>query len=57
MTLLDECIEALGEDAEILMNSEKEKVLDALESSFPFAEWGRIDWDKVSKKRKCKYCR
>jgi hypothetical protein len=50
MTLLDECIEALGEDAEILMNSEKEKVLDALESSFPFAEWGRIDWDKVSKR-------
>jgi hypothetical protein len=48
MTLLDECIEALGEDAEILTDSEKEKILDTLESSFPFTEWGRIDWDKVS---------
>jgi hypothetical protein len=50
MTLLDECIEALGEDAEILTDSEKEKILGTLESSFPFAEWGRIDWGKVSKK-------
>jgi hypothetical protein len=50
MTLLDECIEALGEDAEILTDSEKDKIFDTFESSFPFTEWGRIDWDKVSKK-------
>ncbi|SFJ16140.1 CDI toxin immunity protein [Thermoflavimicrobium dichotomicum] len=50
MTLLDECIEVLGADTEIFTDSEKEKILDTFKSFFSFTEWGRIDWDKVSKK-------
>lgn len=47
MSLLDECIEALGENVEILLDKKKEKILSDFESSFPFTEWGRIEWEKV----------
>ncbi|MDQ0271321.1 CDI toxin immunity protein [Cytobacillus purgationiresistens] len=47
MSLLDECIEALGENVHILSDSKKEQVLSNFESSYPFTEWGRIEWENV----------
>ncbi|MBH8605210.1 hypothetical protein [Thermoactinomyces sp. CICC 10522] len=52
MTLLDECIESLGEDSNILTNDEKSKILNIFEGSFSLTEWGRIDWDQISKREK-----
>ncbi|MEI3896218.1 MULTISPECIES: CDI toxin immunity protein [unclassified Bacillus (in: firmicutes)] len=45
-TLLDECIEALGENIVVFEGKEKEKILDSFENSFPITSWARIDWDK-----------
>ncbi|WP_146553494.1 hypothetical protein [Rummeliibacillus sp. SL167] len=47
MSLFDECTEALGEDAHVFCDNNKEQILSNFESSFPFAEWGRIEWEKV----------
>ena len=47
MSLLDECIEALGENVHILLDKKREQVLSDFESSFPFTKWGRIEWEKV----------
>lgn len=47
MSLLDECIEALGEGVQVLFDSDKEQILNSFESSYPF-EWGRIEWEKIS---------
>ncbi|AVI42711.1 MULTISPECIES: hypothetical protein [Bacillus] len=48
MSLLDECIEALGEDVHILYKGNREQILNDFENSFPFADWGQIEWKKVS---------
>jgi hypothetical protein len=48
MSLFDECIEALGEIVHVLSDSEREQVLRDFENSFPFTEWGRIEWEKVT---------
>ena len=48
MSLLDECIKALGERVNILSNRDRERVLEDFTSSFPITEWGRIDWEKVT---------
>ncbi|WLR41740.1 hypothetical protein LC087_12810 [Bacillus carboniphilus] len=49
MSLFDECIEALGEDVDILLERDRELLLRDFERSFPFTEWGRIQWNKVLK--------
>lgn len=48
MSLLEECIEALGEDVQVFSDNNRKLVLSKLESSFPITEWGRIEWEKVS---------
>ncbi|MDZ5610658.1 hypothetical protein U2I54_27595 [Bacillus pseudomycoides] len=48
-TLLEECIEALGEDIHILTGEQGEKVLNQFESTFPITLWGRIDWSNINK--------
>ncbi|MBN6890109.1 hypothetical protein AB1L05_14025 [Cytobacillus horneckiae] len=48
MSLIDECIEALGENIKILYNLDRERILEDFDSSFPITEWGRIDWEKVT---------
>ncbi|MFJ7819264.1 hypothetical protein ACIQYX_26045 [Bacillus toyonensis] len=45
-TLLDECIEALGENIVVFEGEEREKILDSFENSFPITSWARIDWAK-----------
>ncbi|MCW9134405.1 hypothetical protein OF830_26875 [Bacillus paramycoides] len=46
-TLLDECIEALGENIVVFEGEEREKFLNSFENSFPITTWARIDWDKI----------
>ncbi|MEZ0118339.1 UNVERIFIED_ORG: hypothetical protein ABRZ91_002296 [Heyndrickxia coagulans] len=47
MSLLDECIDALGEKAIVL--PEKEEIMNEFDHSFPITKWGRIDWTKVKR--------
>ncbi|TGA96119.1 hypothetical protein E4665_16550 [Sporolactobacillus shoreae] len=46
MSLLDECIEALGENVRVLSDNKRKEVIGDFECSFPITEWGRIKWDK-----------
>lgn len=50
MTLLEECIEALG-NCEILSSQKSKEVLEKFESMFPITAWARIDWDKIQSKK------
>lgn len=53
MTLFEECIKVIGnENLEILSNELTEKYFDCLCELFPILPWGRIDWEKVSQKKK-----
>lgn len=49
MSLLDECIEALGENIHVLSDNRRKKVIRDFECSFPITEWGRIKWEKEMK--------
>ncbi|MEZ7512146.1 CDI toxin immunity protein [Bacillus pumilus] len=48
MSLLDECIEALGEGARVLYDNDRAQILSNLENHFPFYCYGQIEWEKVS---------
>ena len=50
MTLLDECLMALGNDKMVLSTEDGEKIIDDIQQVFPFTQWGRIDWDNVNDK-------
>ena len=45
-----ECIDALGNDVQILTCEESELIYDELQRLFPFTSWGRIDWKNVRNK-------
>ena len=47
MTLFEECLEALGENAKISEKITVDKVLNSFDKHFPLTTWGRIDWKKV----------
>ncbi|MFD3447165.1 hypothetical protein ACFDTO_21450 [Microbacteriaceae bacterium 4G12] len=48
MTLFEECLEAFGEEVVILQKKEQDKISKEFQSVFPFTNWARIDWDKVT---------
>lgn len=52
--LFDQCIRALGKNKEIMSMNVTEEIFQLFEDAFPITKWGRIDWDKVSKKIKIK---
>ncbi|WP_243386164.1 hypothetical protein [Bacillus kexueae] len=53
MTLFEECINAIGEEnLEILSDKSTESYFDRLCDLFPVLPWARIDWDKISRKKK-----
>jgi hypothetical protein len=52
MSLLNECIETLGDNANVLSNSDTELIFSAFENTFPITKWARIDWDKIDEKIK-----
>ncbi len=55
MTLFEECLEVLGEDAKVLNEDNTAKIFTQFESCFPMvyiAEsiWSRVDWSKITNK-------
>lgn len=48
--LFDECIHALGDNTRIYSLDESVRVIARLVMSFPFTNWGRIDWNSVERK-------
>lgn len=48
LDLFDECLEALGEQKEILSEELTATYYEMLSNSFPFTFWGRIKWEEVS---------
>ncbi|SFT04905.1 hypothetical protein [Marininema halotolerans] len=47
MTLLDECLDALGDEVEILSEKKSQEVFDLFESNFCISH-GKVDWEKVN---------
>lgn len=54
MTLLEECIEALGKNICILGDNEKQVVEGEFYKMIPLTTWGRVDWDRFKNKREIK---
>jgi hypothetical protein len=48
MTILEECLEVLGDDAIVLTEKETQNISVKMEQMFPISNWGRIDWEKVN---------
>ena len=44
MTLLDECIEALGTEGQVKNAEETKKILKDIQSEVDFTRWGRVNW-------------
>jgi hypothetical protein len=47
MSLVDECLQALGGEAILLPKKEGKEIIHTLTQMFPFTRWGRIDWPQV----------
>lgn len=47
MTLFEECIEALSNDAKILRKEESETITKELQAFFSFSNIGRIVWEDI----------
>lgn len=47
MTLFEECLQALGDRADVLSEEKTVSYFCELEQRFPFTPWARIDWAKV----------
>lgn len=50
MALLDECIQALGDQATVLHDAESTSISDRMVDMFPVTRWARIDWEKIEDK-------
>ncbi len=50
MSLLNECILALGESNVILDEDTGNNVFDLFQKDWPFTSWGRINWEEVERK-------
>lgn len=44
MSLVDDCVKALGEGTVVLSKKERYILFKELLKQFPFTRWGRIDW-------------
>lgn len=47
--LLAECLEVLN--AQLLPEEESEKIVQLFENSYPFTDWGKIDWSLIKAKK------
>ena len=47
--LFKECLEALN--VNLLPESESEKLLKIFKQTIPITKWGKVDWDKIDKKK------
>lgn len=50
MSLVDNCVNALGEEAVVLSHEETDTLFSELSKQFSFTSWGRIDWASVEHK-------
>ena len=50
MTIFDECIQALGDNTEVLSIEKTNEIFKELTKLFPMTSWGRVNWEKVEKK-------
>lgn len=57
MTLLEECIEILGNDICVLNGDEKLAMEDKFYGIIPLTTWGRINWDKFKDTKEVKELR
>ncbi|PGM71264.1 hypothetical protein CN957_31040 [Bacillus cereus] len=47
VTLLEECIEALGEEIEILETNQGKMIVKSFGNAFPITSWGRVYWSNI----------
>lgn len=47
MTLLEECIQVLGENIEVLEEDDAKRIQKELEGRIPFTSYSRVDWAKI----------
>lgn len=50
MNSIDKCIQALGNNIEILTKQKADKVFSVLTCMFPITKWGKIDWNTIEQK-------
>jgi hypothetical protein len=50
MSLVDNCVNVLGEEAVVLSHKETDILFSELSKQFSFTSWGRIDWTSVEHK-------
>ena len=50
MSLVDNCVNALGKGTVVLSKKESDALFKELTKQFPFTSWGRIDWASVEHK-------
>lgn len=48
--LFEECMDALGDNTRIYSLDESVRVIARLVFSFPFTDWGSVDWNSVERK-------
>lgn len=51
MTLLKECIDALGNDTIVLSKKETDELFDRMSLHFAITSWGQIDWNVIQHKK------
>ncbi len=51
MTLLEECLVALGKDVTKLSKEKTDGIFETMLQKFPMTSWGRIDWEKINHKK------
>jgi hypothetical protein len=51
-SLFEECLTELGEGTRIYSKEESQRLINQVENNFKFTSWGRIDWSKISIKKK-----
>ncbi len=50
MSLVDDCVKALGSEARIVPKEETSSLFHQFMQLFQFTSWGRIDWTQVEQK-------
>ena len=50
MTLYEECLVALGNNAQAMNGKETKDIFEEITGTFPITSWGRIDLDKINRK-------
>ena len=52
MTLYEECLFILGDNAKVLNNQQTKTIIETMNKLFPINSFGGIDWNKICNKKK-----